>query len=364
MNSRSIPSSYVSPRTYVTISHSANLSGGMLYGLKLKIFASLSPLSGRRQFRVTKGLTNFGHLQVQILFEDLILNKKVIKILYNVPDSIAALDATLEHIFRGRPPPPNKGAPNYQDALRQYKNSARKPFRETEGSPLRLPHYKDTGPETYLDVNRPASLEFERGEKPCPLGFHGPGVDYAGRRCPCYLGILDITSILDFILRQHHFIPGDPTSNLQEMGDNETMWPALGSWAEPRKDCNFTKLAQWMLAGSKYQPLFCMFKTRSHTIPKRPHITGIQGIGAKEAMNIYNMQVAICKEKYAQLYTAFGETNGIERDEVCLSYIVGDAIGLGLMFRYLLTTESPRLYVYLRHSIRTPPPPPTIARID
>lgn len=283
-------------------------------------------------------------MQLGVLFEDLILNKKYIKIWHNVPHSVAALDATLEHIFRGRAPPA-KGMPGYEAALRQYKNSARKPFRETENGPLRTPHYKDTGPETFLNVNRPASLEFERSGKPCPLGLHGPGVDYAGRRCPCYLGILDITSILDFILRQHCFIPGSSTAAPDKAADGAVAFPLLASWAQERKDCSFSRLAQWMLAGSKYQPLLCRFKTRSHTEPKKTSITGLGEAGAKEAMNIYNMKMVIYKEKTAQLYTSFGETHGIEADETCLSYIVGDAIGLGLIFRYLLTSESPRLYV-------------------
>lgn len=277
-------------------------------------------------------------MQLAILFEELILDKRVIKILHNVPDSIAALDATLEHIFRGRRPT-GRGV-GYAAALRRYNSSARKSFRDRANGPLRTPHYKDTGPDTFLDVNRPTATEFRRGERACPLGLHGPGVDYAGRHCPCYLGILDITSVLDLILRQHHFIPGDPAITPNRA---EVLWPALASWAEPREDCKFERLAQWMLAGSKYQPLLCRFKARSPTKPQLPDVTGLEEASAAEVVNVYNMRSAIYKEKVAQLYTAFGETKGVETDDECLSYIVGDAIGLGLIFRYLLTVESARL---------------------
>lgn len=282
-------------------------------------------------------------MQLTVLFETLILNKQIIKVLHNVPDSIAALDATLEHIFRGRRP--TGGGVGYAAELRRYNRSARKPFRDTFDGPLRTPHYKDTGPDTFLNVNRPAVTEFGRGERPCPLGLHGPGVDYAGRHCPCSLGILDITSVLDFILRQHQFIPKDPELVPRR---GETLWPALASWVEPREGCKFEKLAQWMLAGSKYQPLLCRFRARSYVEPEYPDVTSLGDAAAAEAVNIYNMRLAIYKGRTVQLYTAFGETKGIEKDDECLSYVVGDAVGLGLIFRYLLTVESARLYIYSR----------------
>lgn len=268
-----------------------------------------------------------------------------------MPHTVAALDATLEHIFRGRRPTGTGGA-GYAAALRQYNSSARKPFRDTADGPLRTPHYKDTGPVTLLNVNRPITTEFGRGERPCPLNLHGAGVDYAGRHCPCYLGILDIASILDFILRQHRFIPRDPEIAPRQ---GEILWPALASWAEPREGCQFERLLQWMLAGSKYQPLLCRFRTGNYTEPQHPDLTGLGEAAVNRATNIYKMRLAICRQKTAQLYTAFGDTNGIEADDDCLSYIVGDVIGLGLIFRYLLTVECPRLYVSL-----SAPPPNTI----
>lgn len=279
---------------------------------------------------------------MDVLFRDLIFNRQIIKVLHNVPDSIAALDTTLEHIFRGLCPVVR--GPGYATELRRYSNSLRKPFRDTIDGPLRNPHYKDTGPDRFLNVNRPTTTEFERGEMPCSLNFHGPGVDYAGRRCPCYLGILDITSVLDFILRQHQFISRGSGVALRH---GETVWPALAPWTEPREGCKFEKLAQWMLAGSKYQPLLCRFRARRNTAPEQPDITSLGVAAAVEAVNIYKIKLAIYQERTAQLYTSFGETKGIETDDECLSYIVGDAIGLALIFRYLLTVESARLYVYL-----------------
>lgn len=293
-------------------------------------------------FGLVKMLTKYGNTQLGVLFGDLIFNRQIIKILHNVPDSVAALDATLEHIFRGLRPTV-RGA-GYATEMRRYNNSLRKPFRDTIDGPLRNPHYKDTGPDTFLNVNRPTITEFERREMPCPLNLHGPGVDYAGRCCPCYLGILDITSVLDFILRQHRFISRDPGVAPRH---GETVWPALASWVEPREGCGFERLAQWMLAGSKYQPLLCRFRARKPTEPKHPDATGLGAAAAVEAVNIYKMRLAIYQERVAQLYTSFGETKGIEKDDECLSYVVGDAIGLALILRYLLTVESAGLYVYL-----------------
>lgn len=278
---------------------------------------------------------------MSVLFGDFVLNKRVLKILHNVPNTVAALDATLEHIFRGRRPRGTGGA-GYTAALGRYNRSTRKPFRDTPEGPLRTPHYKDTGPDTFLNANRPIATEFGRGERPCPIGLHGPGVDYAGRHCPCSLGILDITSVLDFILRQHRFIPGDPEIAPRR---GEILWPVLASWAETREGCKFERLSQWMLAGSKYQPLLCRFRTGGFTEPTHPDVTGLDPAAVARAANIYKMRSALYNEGVAQLYTAFGETHGVEANDECLSYIVGDVVGLGLMFRYLLTVECPRLYV-------------------
>lgn len=239
----------------------------------------------------------------------------------------------MEHIFRGHRP--------VGDDVREharYRASLRKPFRETPDDHFRTPFYKDTGPDDLLQVNRPWDTEFDRSDRPCPLNLHGPGVDYAGRSCPCDKGILDITSLADYVLYQHYI------TRVPEIVDGTgIVTHPKPPWAEPTKNYSFSDLARWFLAGSKYQPLLRRFKTRSHEEPLKPNVEGLRGAVAKEVMNIYNMKLAIFMGMKAQLYTTSGETKGIEKDDTCLAYVTGDAIGLALIFRNFLTSESPSL---------------------
>lgn len=97
------------------------------------------------------------------------------------------------------------------------------------------------------------------------------------------------------------------------------------------------------MAGHKWQPFLCRFTETGQLEPQEPNTEDLQPEAAEAFTNIYNMRYNMHKVERDKLFTTGGETRDIERDDICLSYVVGEAVGLGLILRNLLTCESPIL---------------------
>lgn len=255
------------------------------------------------------------------------------KIWLDLPRGIAALDATMEHIYRGYPDE-GSNAPR------------RPPYRESIDSPVRFPSFKDAGPDRYFLVDRPPQLIFPRGAKPCPLGFHGDGVDFAQRSCPCFSGNLDFRDILDTILRTHYFIPYPNFARIArppEEGKKASTGldvPAHSSWAEPRVECSYEDFVTWMLAGDKFQPLLHQLRTRGKKAPKPPEAGRLP---AAQTRKTYETHLAAHQRERAKFLRFLESTKDFERNDEKLSYVVGTGIGIAMAFRHLLTCEIPRV---------------------
>jgi hypothetical protein len=264
------------------------------------------------------------------------------KIWLDLPRGIAALDATMEHVYRG---------PKIKSTFAYH----RRPYRESPDSALRYPGFKDTGPADHFYVRRPPQLNFPRGPKPCPLGFHGDGVDFADRSCPCFSGNLDVKDILDFILRTYHFIPHPDVAR--------TMWTPFNEgsertstgldhphcWAEPRAECRYEDFLMWMLAGDRLQPLLLQLRTRGKKRPTVPEVGGLSDVEAGEAARVYKTRLADYRQEEDAFLEFLKDTVGFERNDEQLSYVVGTGIGIALAFRELLTCETPRMCVTQTH---------------
>jgi hypothetical protein len=265
--------------------------------------------------------------QLQKLF-DYIFDRERIKVGYNIQEDIEALDATLEHMYR-----------------REHRRTFQEQGHMSEDL-VRRPGYKDIGPPGYYNrFARPQSLEFRRGlDQQCPYGFHSEGVDYNNRACPCNFNYIDITAIVDFILRQYDFHP-TILNVIDEEGKVVRTPHQRDSWARVYPNCSFEKFEKWMLAGDRYIPLLSTMKGRYIKEPPPLNLDGYSATDCELATLHYLEELRVyeeAKEKVSKWkYNDYHEN--LLRDDGVLSNIYGDVLSLSIIVRTLMTCETDRV---------------------
>lgn len=212
-----------------------------------------------------------------MLFRELLFGDGYLKVWWNYGEDFAVLDATIAHMFQGTPRP------------RYWKT----PW---SGSSHWVQPYFKVKSDRYR-AERPADLTFSRESVPCV--FHEPGENEQRMACPCRLGNVDLSTILDKICRQLGLAYAAEASS-RGLGQRQ--------WWQAKFGNNYSRLLDWLLGQDRLYPLLNYLKE------------GAARSGDKDAF-----------------YQSLGP--GMETDIDKMGYNVGDVVGIALIMRYLTTTD-------------------------
>lgn len=211
-----------------------------------------------------------------MLFEELLFGPRYLKVWWNYGEDFAVLDATIAHMFQGTP------------RKRYLKTIWRSPSRWIQ------PFFKVKS--IHYGGERPPNLTFS--SDPVQCHFHQLARNDLGMACPCGLGNVDLSTILDDICRQLGLAIG--------IYDSSSLGPR--SWFVAKTYNNYAKLLGWLLGQDRLFPLLDYLKD-----------------GARRSGN---------KDDF---YQSLGP--GIETDIDKMGYNIGDVVGVALIMRYLTTTD-------------------------
>ena len=246
------------------------------------------------------------------LFAETIFNDQLLKLWFNYQSDIAVLEATIAHMYQGTPRIP-------QILRNSHSND--------EGKWVR---YNWKFSSEHLRQERPAKLTFLTHNDDCNMHQKYPDNESQsslqlsnadGQRigCPCYLGNIDISPLLDYISRQLQW-RGDSTPNYPPPpADDDDMKPwnwnaTTGAryWKANRIYCNYGNFLRWTMGSDPLYPLF----ERLKSIP--------DGKPDKTAW-----------------FNTFGP--GMEIDDEKMGYNIGDVVGIALLMRFLTTTDDRKM---------------------
>ncbi|KAI5803825.1 hypothetical protein EDC01DRAFT_762812 [Geopyxis carbonaria] len=283
-------------------------------------------------FHVLHMLENPSDITLSILFRELVFKEHLIKIWFDMPKQIAALDATIEHMFRGTGVSKKRG---------EFCEG------EVDRNLSRVPMYKNIGPPDYFRFDRPDDLHFTTGSRPCPLGLHTDGVDYLWRACPCDSANIDITALLDHILRQHAFIPMAGQMLSTQTGQLLETPAVVSNWSRSLDQCPFDQFEKWMLAGDRFIPLLSTFKNRYIQRPKpmpREVLERLPAWQQEEARRHYEKSEAEYQQAKIDLHWAYEKSSlGFETNDLALEAVYGDVLSLAMILRQVMTCEDDNL---------------------
>ena len=212
-----------------------------------------------------------------MLFEELVFGPQYLKVWWNYGEDFAVLDATIAHMFQGTP------------RERYWKTPWRgdgywiQPFFKFHSL-----HYG--GP-------RPPNLMFSKNLISCDL--HRLEANESGMTCPCRLGNVDLSTILDHICRQ---------LDLTYAADSAGTDLRQRNWSNAKMRNNYARLLEWLLGQDRLYPLLDYLKE------------GAARSGDK-----------------TEFYQSLGP--GMETDIDKMGYNIGDVVGVALIMRYLTTTD-------------------------
>lgn len=212
-----------------------------------------------------------------MLFKKLLFENDYLKVWWNYGEDFAVLDATIAHMFQGTPRPrhmttPYRGAPYLVQPFFKIKSA-------------------------YYQGVRPQDLTFSRESVACT--FHVRGENELGIACPCSLGNVDLSTILDHICRQ---------LGLTNAAYATSTGVGQRQWWKAKKFNNYAKLLDWLLSQDRVYPLLNYLKE------------GAARSGDKDSF-----------------YQSLGP--GMETDINKMGYNIGDVVGIALIMRYLTTTD-------------------------
>ncbi len=209
------------------------------------------------------------------LFRRTIFNEEYLKIWFNFQADFEVLDATIAHMFQGT----KRSRYRYQQWRDDYWVE---------------PTFKFSSP--FFNGQRPADVTFSTNMGPCQ--FHRAVANSRGRRCPCYVGNLDISAVLANIATQ--------------LGMSGLIEPR--AWKENRYGYNYGHLLEGCFGGHRLFEILEYWKVA-------PDPSGRGGESARGRF-------------YRSLIP------GMELDERKMGYNIGDVVGNALIMRFLLTTDN------------------------
>lgn len=212
-----------------------------------------------------------------MLFQELLFGSDYLKVWWNYGEDFAVLDATIAHMFQGTPRARYEKTP--------YRG---RPYKVEPFFKVKSAHYGN---------ERPPSLTFSRDSVECK--FHALGENELGMACPCRLGNVDLSTILDDICRQ---LGMASAANVSSGSISQRQW-----WKAKFRN-NYASLLDWLLGQDRIYPLLNYLKE------------GADRSGNKE-----------------EFYQSLGP--GMETDIDKMGYNIGDVVGVALIMRYLTTTD-------------------------
>lgn len=238
------------------------------------------------------------------IFSELIFDTSYYKFWFNPQTHVAAMEATLEHMYRssegrsefcvnGR-----TGKPNYKSALTD----------ETDVFNERPPGLSF----------RPAAGDRWEGHE-CPYNFHSADTDLWGRPCPCRSNNIDLCSFADFILRGLGYAHGGKVTD------------GPGHWCDTRFICDLGSFQACMLWQDRSVELLRKMK-ESMT-------TKFGDAGKQTGQTMYFGEDDFMTWGPGSF---FGSLD-FEADSRKLANLLSGVVGIALIVRFLTTTESPRL---------------------
>ncbi|KAI9881249.1 MAG: hypothetical protein M1830_005535 [Pleopsidium flavum] len=215
------------------------------------------------------------------LFDVVLFRHEYLKVWWNYGEDFKVLNATIAHMFQGTP---------------------RERFLEhLYGGAVQWvqPTFKITS--KYYDAERPRNLTFSRDDVDCTL--HLPGGDDLGMTCPCRLGNVDLSTILDHICRQLNLQTGINHYNEPDRGE------IAKQWFVPKKYNSYKAVLQNLLGEDRLFPLLNHLKE------------------APKSRSRFNKSLG----------------SGMKVDIHKMGYDIGDVVGVALVMRFLTTTDDRKL---------------------
>ncbi|KAI9711417.1 MAG: hypothetical protein M1812_007162 [Candelaria pacifica] len=273
------------------------------------------------------------------LFSATIFNNQMLKIWFNYQSDIRVLQATIAHVYQG--------TPRERQVLRDRKSGEDQWMRPTWKFSSR-----------HLCRKRPAELTFRTHNDECRMHSKFTGVDVDGNRmgCPCYLGNVDISALLDYICRQFDWRGDDTVNNpLPPGGEWDFMQTSIlpRTWTDNRGHCNYGGFLHWTIGSDPLYPLFNHLKSIPTERVKNMRIKGLELSDDEK------------KAEIQAWYDSLGP--GMEDDDGKMGYNIGDVVGIALLMRFLTTTDDRKLladrlshYSFMRTLCDTQPSKPRV----
>ena len=196
---------------------------------------------------------------------------------WNYGEDFAVLDATIAHMFQRTP---------------------RQRFSKTSyfGNVLWFePTFKFTS--DFYQGERPRELTFSRERVRC--AFHLPEGNDLGITCPCRLGNVDLSAILDYICRQ---------LTLGTRREPSLHGYERNRWDKAKFKNNYKNLLNFMMGEDRLYPLLDYLKDAANRFYSKD-----------------------------EFYQSLGP--GMEQDMEKMGYNIGDVVGIALIMRFVTTTD-------------------------
>jgi len=213
-----------------------------------------------------------------------LFRREYLKVWWNYGEDFKVLDATIAHMFQGTP------------RERFLDHPYDKPAQWIQ------PTFKISS--DHYGGERPRNLTFNKDQVDCP--FHLPDGNDLDMTCPCRLGNVDLSTILDHICRELNLQTGIDHNSQSDSGEREKRWFVA------KKFNSYRALLDNLLGKDRLYPLLYHLK-------EAPRFSGDVG----------------------GFYESLGP--GMEVDSNKMEYNIGDVVGIALIMRFLTTTDDRKL---------------------